>query len=62
MTRLLLISALMWSANAFAVVDMKNANFANSWVDLEVPGSGYDLKINRTYNSKSNFDGIFGFI
>jgi YD repeat-containing protein len=49
------------SLQAFAIVDMKNANFANSWVDLEVPGSGYDLKITRTYNSKSLFDGMFGF-
>jgi YD repeat-containing protein len=49
------------SAQALAIVDMKNANFANSWTDLEVPGSGYDLKVTRTYNSKSLFDGIFGF-
>jgi YD repeat-containing protein len=61
MKRLLLLSTLIFSTSAFAVVDMKNANFANSWVDLEVPGSGYDLKVNRTYNSKSIFDGIFGF-
>lgn len=46
---------------AHAIVDMKNANFANSWIDLEVPGTGYDLKVNRTYNSKSLFDGMFGF-
>ena len=51
----------LMSSQSFAIVDMKNANFANSWVDLEVPGSGYDLKINRTYNSKSLFDGMFGF-
>lgn len=44
-----------------AVVDMKNANYANAWTDIEVPGVGYDLRITRTYNSKSLFDGIFGF-
>lgn len=51
----------MVAVPAMAVVDMKNANFANSWTDLEVPGSGYDLKVVRTYNSKSLFDGMFGF-
>jgi YD repeat-containing protein len=65
MKKLSLLSAFglvaLLSSQAFAIVDMKNANFANSWVDLEVPGSGYDLKINRTYNSKSLFDGMFGF-
>ncbi len=53
--------ALLISTNVFAIVDMKNANFSNSWVDLEVPGTGYDLKVTRTYNSKSLFSGIFGF-
>ena len=56
------IAALFFlSTTSYAIVDMKNANYANSWVDLEVPGSGYDLKVNRTYNSKSLFDGMFGF-
>ncbi len=61
MKKLSLIIAFLLSVPAFAIVDMKNANFANSWVDLEVPGSGYDLKVTRTYNSKSLFDGMFGF-
>ncbi|MEZ0392221.1 MAG: DUF6531 domain-containing protein [Pseudobdellovibrionaceae bacterium] len=61
MKKLILLSATLLSFQALSVVDMKNANFANSWVDLEVPGSGYDLKITRTYNSKSLFDGLFGF-
>lgn len=45
----------------FAVVDMKNANFATSWTDLIVPGGGYEMKIVRTYNSRSLFNGMFGF-
>lgn len=61
MKKLSLVFIIFMSLPAFAIVDMKNANFANSWVDLEVPGSGYDLKITRTYNSKSLFDGMFGF-
>lgn len=57
----LLIFSLLGVQFSSAIVDMKNANFTNTWVDLEVPGSGYDLKVNRTYNSKSLFDGMFGF-
>lgn len=40
---------------------MKNANYADTWLDLIVPGSGFDLRIQRTYNSRSLFNGIFGF-
>ncbi len=61
MKKLFFFALFFASTSAFAIVDMKNANFSNSWVDLEVPGSGYDLKVNRTYNSKSLFDGMFGF-
>lgn len=61
MNKLLVFAMLVLSFKAFAVVDMKNANFSNAWVDLEVPGTGYDLKISRTYNSKSLFDGLFGY-
>ncbi|MFP5518342.1 MAG: DUF6531 domain-containing protein [Bdellovibrionia bacterium] len=52
---------LLFSLQAHALVDMKNANYSNTWVDMDVPGSGYDLKIIRTYNSRSLFNGMFGF-
>lgn len=40
---------------------MKNANFADSWIDYRSNGTGYQLKVQRTYNSRSTFDGMFGF-
>ena len=46
---------------ALAVVDMRNANYASTWTDMEVPGVGFDLKIVRTNNSRSLFSGFFGF-
>lgn len=46
---------------SYAIVDMKSANYSESWTDLIVPGIGYDLRVNRTYNSRSLFNGIFGF-
>lgn len=56
-----LILIVFISVNALSLVDMKNANYADTWVDLIVPGSGYDLRVSRTYNSRSLFNGMFGF-
>ena len=61
MKKLFSVFILLFSSISFAIVDMKNANYANTWVDLSVPGTGYDLKISRTYNSRSLFNGMFGF-
>lgn len=46
---------------AMSLVDMRTANYSTTWTDLEVPGSGYDLKVVRAYNSRSLFNGMFGF-
>ena len=46
---------------AWAIVDMRNANFSDTWTDMIVPNSGYELKIKRTYNSRTLFNGMFGF-
>jgi len=61
MKRLLLGLLLVLPATSFAIVDMKSANYSEGWTDLIVPGVGYDLRINRTYNSRSLFNGLFGF-
>lgn len=61
MKRAILAFAFLFSVQAYALVDMKNANYSNTWIDMDVPGSGYDLKIVRTYNSRSLFNGMFGF-
>jgi YD repeat-containing protein len=59
--RIVFLLSLIFSVSSFAIVDMKNANFSNTWVDLDLPGTGYDLKVSRTYNSRSLFNGMFGF-
>ncbi len=51
----------LFSLNSQAIIDMKNANFSTSWTDLKVPGGGYEMKILRTYNSRTLFVGIFGY-
>jgi YD repeat-containing protein len=49
------------STHAYALVDMQNANFTETWVDLEIPDTGYNLKIERAYNSRTLHNGLFGF-
>ncbi len=46
---------------AAAVVDMKNANYTESYIDIQVTGSAYALKVQRIYNSRTVFSGMFGF-
>lgn len=58
---ILMCSLLFLHVEAFSIVDMKNANYADSWIDYEANGTGYKLKVQRTYNSRSTHDGIFGF-
>lgn len=58
---LLSLVVLILSVNAFAIVDMKDANYSETWTDMDLGGPGYILKVTRTYNSRSIFDGIFGF-
>ncbi len=56
-----LLIALLIPQKGQAVVDMKNANYSDSWMDLSFNGSGYALRVQRFYNSRSIFSGIFGF-
>lgn len=46
---------------AHALVDMNSASYSNLWIDMQVPGGGYDLKIERAYKSRTLFNGMFGF-
>ena len=58
---LLLIGIVIVAAPAYAVIDMRNANFSQTWTDLVAPSSGYNLRVTRTYNSRSLYNGMFGF-
>ena len=57
--QLLCVFLLGYAGTANAIVDLKNANYTDTWVD--VPGRTLaDLSVKRTYNSRSRYDGIFG--
>lgn len=53
--------ALLVPMTSFAIVDMRNANYSESFLDIESASSGYDLKVQRTYNSRTVHNGLFGF-
>lgn len=61
MKKWILALILSYSSSSLAVVDMKNANYSDYWVDLMVPGNNLFLRISRTYSSRSLFSGMFGF-
>lgn len=44
-----------------ALIDPENASFTDTRVDLIVYGTGYNLRVQPTYSSRSLHPGIFGF-
>lgn len=56
-----IVAALFSPAISMAVVDMRNANVAKTETFMKVPGSGFDMSVELTYNSRSLFNGMFGF-
>ncbi|MCB0357574.1 MAG: cell wall-associated protein wapA, partial [Bdellovibrionales bacterium] len=58
---LVLMAIFFIATQTFALVDMKNANYSDTWTDLIATGTGYDLRVQRTYNSRTLFNGMFGF-
>ncbi len=55
------VAILTVAPSASALVDMNNAGYSNPWVDLEVPGTGYEMRALRAYKSRTLFNGMFGF-
>jgi YD repeat-containing protein len=61
MSKYLLLVAFIFPSLASALVDMRNANFSDPWIHMEVSGSGYDMSVRTTYNSRTLYNGHFGF-
>jgi YD repeat-containing protein len=57
----LILFTLLLPQKSHALVDMRNANFSENWTDLESKSAGYDLRIQRSYNSRTLYNGMFGF-
>jgi YD repeat-containing protein len=54
-----ILLTLLVSASAYANVSIKNGNFFIGYTDIVYPG-GFEPKMERVYNSKTPFKGIFG--
>ena len=50
---------LLFASVAYSSVSLRNGNFFVGYVDIVYPG-GFDPKIERIYNSKTPFNGMFG--
>ncbi|RME14885.1 MAG: cell wall-associated protein wapA, partial [Bdellovibrio sp.] len=61
MKSFIFLFTLFFSLSSYAIIDMRNANYSDTWRDIFVPASGFNLEVKRTYNSRSLFNGIFGF-
>lgn len=61
MFKLSLVLTILVPYFCLAIVDMKNANFTDQWVDGQIPGKSFDLEVKRNYNSRSLFNGMLGF-
>ena len=55
------VLAIAPSQIANAIVDMKNANYSFTWFDSVAHPGARSAKLYRTYNSRSLYDGNFGF-
>ena len=47
--------------SAPALMDTKNGNYTKTFVDISFPGAGLPFKVERTYNSRSLYRGLFGY-
>lgn len=51
----------VFASSAWALVDVKNATYNDTWTDHAYSGTGFDLKFVRSYRSRSLSNGMLGF-
>jgi YD repeat-containing protein len=61
MRAFLLAFVTFFSFNTFALVDMRNGNYSENFTDVQISTSGFELKVLRAYNSRTLYNGLFGF-
>ena len=47
--------------SVFGIVDTRSAGYSKTFTDFKTQGAGYNLEVTRTYNSRSLYNGLFGF-
>ncbi|MCY4321047.1 MAG: DUF6531 domain-containing protein, partial [Bdellovibrionaceae bacterium] len=61
MKYLLLTLLFILSFKSFAIVDTRSAGYSKTFIDFKTESLSYPLEIKRTYNSRSLYNGLFGF-
>ncbi len=57
----MMLWVLLFVFQAHGLIDTKNSNYTKTFVDVALPGAGLPLTIERTYNSRSLYMGMFGY-
>ncbi len=62
MKKIILLGSLIFiSFKSFGIVDIRSAGYSKTFIDFKTENSGFNFKVERTYNSRSLFNGLFGF-
>ena len=61
MKKSLFLISLIWPVLSFSIVDTRSAGYSKNFVDFTSKDVTYPLEIKRTYNSRSIYNGLFGF-
>ena len=58
---IIFLISLFLSFSAFSIVDTRSAGYSKTFIDFKSRDSNVPLVIERTYNSRSLYNGLFGF-
>ena len=61
MKKMFFLIAAFFPLSVFGIVDTRSAGYSKTFVDFRSPGTGFLLTAERTYNSRSLYNGLFGF-
>lgn len=59
--RIMILLGLLFPFTVLGVVDTRSAGYSKTFLDFKSEGPGYSLEVRRTYNSRSLYNGLFGF-
>ena len=57
---LILFVCVVFLVPVMGLVDTKSGNYKKTFTDFEIGGGAFSLSLNRTYNSRSLYKGLFG--
>ena len=61
MQNVFFLIGLLFPLSVFGIVDTRSAGYSKNFVDFKSKGVGFILEVKRTYNSRSLYNGLFGF-